>query len=204
MQLQRTLPLVRVVVALFVVGAFAILPAVAMSVRAPTFTELVGKAESIVYVTVEGTRSQWDTTPTGQRVIHTYVDCRVHDAIKGAATDRIELRFLGGDVGSDHLVIADMPKLAVGAEYVLFVAGNKQAFCPLVHVMHGCYPVIADAQNGERRVTRHDREPLQRVADVARPFAVTTFAATETALTLAQFRAAIVAEQNANGMSHAR
>jgi hypothetical protein len=176
----------------------------AMTVRAPTFAELVAKAETIVHVTVDSVRAQWDTSPSGQRVIHTYVTCRVHDTIKGPATDELELRFLGGDVGTDHLVIADMPKFDVGAEYVLFVAGNKQAFCPLVHVMHGSYPVVTDSITGERRIARHDREPLQSISDVERPLGPHTAAGAHGALSLAQFRTAIVAQLNLHDTLPAR
>jgi hypothetical protein len=184
----------------FAAGASAF----AMSVQPPTFAELVDKANAIVDVTVESTRCQWDTTPTGDRVIHTYVDCRVHDVVKGTAGEHLELRFLGGSVGRDRLVIADMPKFEVGSEYVLFVAGNGEAFCPLVHVMHGSYRVLTDATTGERRIARHNREPLHASADVSRPYSIETFAPDTSGMTAAQFRAAIVAQLKGTGESHVR
>ncbi len=166
-----------------------------MSVVPPTFSQLVNRAEQIVQIEVTAVHAQWDVAPNGQRVIHTYVDCRVEDVLKGAPTGELELRFLGGDVGGDHLFIADMPKLEIGGEYLVFVAQNKRAFCPLVNVMHGSYRVLRDPVTGESHVARQDGEPLRAVADVQRPWSAPPRRADASGMRLSDFRAAIMGEQ---------
>ena len=174
-----------------------------MSVVPPTFPQLVGRAEQIVQVVVTATHAQWDVAPNGQRVIHTYVDCRVEDVLKGTAGGEIELRFLGGDVGADHLVIADMPKLEVGSEYVVFVAQNQRAFCPLVNVMHGAYRVSRDANTGEARVGRLNGDPLQAVQDVQLPYNARAMVASGgSGMSLGDFRAAIVDEATRSALKN--
>lgn len=167
-----------------------------MSVVPPTFPQLVGRAEQIVQIQVTATHAQWDVAPNGQRVIHTYVECRVEHVLKGTAGADLELRFLGGDVGSDHLVVSDMPKLEVGGEYVVFVAQNQRAFCPLVNVMHGAYRVLRDTATGDARVARLDGNPLRTVDDVQMPFAAGPAAGM--GMRVSDFRTAIAIQQATN------
>lgn len=174
-----------------------------MSVVPPTFPQLVGRAEQIVQVVVTATHAQWDVAPNGQRVIHTYVECRVEDVLKGTAGGELELRFLGGDVGPDHLVIADMPKLDVGGEYVVFIAQNQRAFCPLVNVMHGAYRVSRDPNTGEARVGRLNGEPLQTAQDVQLPFHARAMVLSGNAgMRWSDFRAAIVDEATRSALKN--
>lgn len=126
------------------------LSAHAMSVVKPSFHQLVTKSDSVVRVVVTGSHAQWDVTPTGQNVIHTYYDCRVLKTLKGVPSPTLSLRFLGGKVGPAVMEIPDMPTLDVGSRYILFVAGNGTAFCPLVGVMHGKFTVKAGADGAER------------------------------------------------------
>lgn len=140
-----------------------------MSVRPPSFSELVGTAEQIAEVTIVGSRCQWDRAPNGQAVIHTYVACRRVRAVKGSVPATFELRFLGGRVGGTQLDVPDMPVLEVGGTYVLFVAGNGHAVCPLAGVGHGCYRVRHDPQTGREQVWRQDGEPLHALSEITAP-----------------------------------
>jgi len=136
-----------------------------MSVIPPTFTELVAKAEIVARIEVTGQTSQWDTSASGQKVIHTYVQCRVIKQLKGAAQATLSLRFLGGQVGTSVMQIPDMPTFVTGQRYIVFVAANGRAFCPLVGVMHGTYSLVTDS-TGTDRVARSNGTALRSAADV--------------------------------------
>src|SRR5665213_2021493 len=118
--------------------AFALLvsPCRAISVIPPSFADLVAKAEQIDRVEVTAVNGQWDTGPQGN-VVHTYVQCRVLRTLKGDAQATVTVRLLGGQVGNYRMEIPGVPTFEVGARYILFLAGNGSAFCPLVGIMHG-------------------------------------------------------------------
>jgi hypothetical protein len=139
----------------------------ALTVQAPTFTHLVAAAEQIARVEITGLSARWDTGPAG-RMIHTYVQCRVMRMLKGPAAETLSLRFMGGQVGDYRLVIPDMPAFQTGATYVLFIAGNGRAFCPLVAVGYGSYPVRRDAA-GIERITRASGSSLRTLDEIATP-----------------------------------
>jgi hypothetical protein len=138
----------------------------AMSVIPPTFSQLVAQAETVARVEITGQTSQWDTTSTGQKVIHTYVACKVIKQLKGDPQTTLSLRFLGGQVGNDVMEIPDMPKFVTGEHCIVFVAANGRAFCPLVGVMHGKYSLIADA-SGTEHVQRNNGAALRSTAEVS-------------------------------------
>jgi hypothetical protein len=140
----------------------------AMSVVAPGFSSLVARSEQIVRAQATAVNSRWDATTQGP-VIHTYVQFQVQRTIKGVAQDSVTLVLLGGQVGEDGMVIPDMPSFEVGSTYILFIAGNGRAFCPLVGVQHGSYRVVKDAATGAERVTRANGEALRSTADVVLP-----------------------------------
>jgi hypothetical protein len=143
----------------------SVAPAVAMSVIPPTFTDLVAKSEVIARVRVIGTTTQWDTTPTGKHVIHTYVECAVLKQLKGPATAKLSLRMLGGKVDGMVMKISDMPEFKLGETDVVFVAKNGRAFCPLVGIMHGKYSV-SHGTDGMERVRRNNGAALRSLAEI--------------------------------------
>jgi hypothetical protein len=169
------------------------IPLHAMTVREPTFAQLVGEAQQIVRVQVTDVSAR-NETAGGRRVVHTYVECRVLETLKGKPTAGVTLRFLGGRIGSVELRVADMPQFEKGGRYILFVRNNGASFCPLVGVMHGSYRVVIDPRTGVERVTRHDRSPLRRVADLGpgdRQSASLPATDVDSSLTRADFEAAI-------------
>ena len=145
-----------------------ILSAKALSVIPPSFEELVATASQVVRLQVDRVSSRWDTTPQGS-VIRTYVECRVLRTLKGPEGPTITLRFLGGRVGEDAMTIAEMPTLAEGATYIVFLSENGRAFCPLVSAQHGLYPVLRDPATQEEYVTRSNGQRLRAVDDVQTP-----------------------------------
>ena len=132
----------------------------AMSVVPPTFEQLVSSADQILKVKVTGQRCAWDTTPTGHRVIHTYVSCRVLGVLKGAKQEVVELRFLGGSIGADSMTVEGLPKMQTGSVYYVFVNGNGTAFCPIAYGSYGGYRVLGDAATGTEHIARIDGGPL--------------------------------------------
>ena len=137
----------------------------AMTVAPPAFEDLVGDAAQILRVEATKIYSRWDEA-AGKKTLHTYVECRVLRVLKGAAVENITLRFYGGRVGEAAMVVPDMPALAAGTRYIVFVRDNGRAFCPLVAVMYGNYPLATDAADGTERVLRSNGEPLNRLAQI--------------------------------------
>lgn len=165
----------------------------AVSVLPPNFTELVTGATQIARVRVIEITVRWDESAQGP-VIHTYVKAETLNAIKGVSQGTITLRFLGGQIGDVSMQVADMPEFEVGQAYILFIAGNHQAFCPLLGVMHGSYPLVLDAATQSERVTRSNRQPLASIDDVALPLIQSNhpaFRPSGGGLTVGEFEAAI-------------
>jgi len=171
----------------------------AMSVIPPTFGELVARAETVARVEVTGQSTRWDTSASGKKVIHTYVECKVIKQLKGTPQTTLSLRLLGGQVGNEVMEISDMPTFVTGQHYIVFVAANGKAFCPLVGVMHGKYSLSADAA-GTDHVRRNNGAPLRSAAEVSTSDESESFAPGELGMTRDDFEAAISAEvQHASG-----
>ena len=144
----------------------------ALTVRPPTFEELVAQSETIVRAEATGSRCEWWDSPRG-RMIVTYVKFRVDTALKGAAGGGFELRQLGGQMGEERMVIEGLPQFGAGDRDYLFFAGNGRMMCPLVAIPHGRYPVVRDAASQTDFVARADGTPLTAVGDVARSLSET-------------------------------
>jgi hypothetical protein len=140
----------------------------ATTVTPPSFSMLVAQSTQILRVEVVGSSSRWDTSQTG-KVIHTYIQCSVQRTLKGDSTSSITLRFLGGTVGDDHMELPGLPVLEVGHSYILFVAKNGDAFCPIVAATHGSYPIATDAATKAETVLRASHEPLMSVDQISEP-----------------------------------
>jgi len=151
----------------FLLAGVCAAPCEAMSVIPPSFSKLVHNADQIVRAQAVSSSSRWETTSQGGQVIFTYVQFQVLATLKGAAQGGITLRFLGGQVGNDGMVIPDMPTFAIGSTYILFVAGNGSAFCPLVGIQHGSYQVVSDPATGAERIARANGSPLKAAGDVS-------------------------------------
>jgi len=185
-----------------IAAGFAAVSSGAMSGSAPTFPEVVASAEQIAQITVTGTHAQWDTTPTGQRVIHTYVTGAVRRVLKGDVAAPFELRFLGGKVDGTELRVPDMPQFEVGADYFVFVTGNGRSICPLAGAAHGSFRIVRDAE-GAARVAQHDGSPLPASPAVAAATATDSVAALAPNLSPEDFRTAIQRQLNRSPDAHA-
>ena len=136
----------------------------ATTVVAPTFDELVDRAQLIFEGTVTNVESQW-AGEGAQRHIVSYVTLKVDDGLKGDAGKTYTLRMLGGTVGEDTMGISDAPVFKVGDRNILFVENNGTQFIPLVGIMYGRFRVQQDQQSGAEVVTTDEGHP---VADVAK------------------------------------
>ena len=147
-------------------SAFAVLNlpyASATTVIAPSFDDLVTKADCAFTGDVTGLRSEWAGEGEQRRIV-TYITFNVVRLLKGEAASPYTLRVLGGTVGTQTMEVADAPVFRVGEREILFVRNNGRQFIPLVGIMHGQYRV-----DNTDRVTDHAGRPLISVEDIAAP-----------------------------------
>lgn len=128
--------------------AVAASSALATTVIAPTWDQLVGQAELIFQGTVTNVQSRWEGEGK-DRHIQTYVTFKVDDQVKGKAGSSYTISMLGGTVGDETMEVTDAPKFKVGDRDVLFVEHNGQQFIPLVGIMHGRFRVQRDGAGNE-------------------------------------------------------
>ncbi len=165
--MQRMLPrFTRLIVALLALVAADF--AHATTVTAPTFEELVSEADVIVRARVAAVATRWADSPQG-RVIMTDVTFSVLKNLKGRAEAQLTLSFLGGELDGQGMRVAGMPRFAPGDVEIVFVAGNRAQFCPLVAMMHGRYRVLTDASNAREYMARNDGVPLESESEVQLP-----------------------------------
>ncbi len=158
----------RVFVPLWAAAALSLPCARATSVIAPSFEDLVAKADCIFTGNVTGLRSEWTGDGEKRRIV-TYVTFNVVRVLKGEAASPFTLRVLGGTVGTETLEVADAPVFRIGEREVLFVHDNGRQFIPLVGIMHGQYRV--DAAD---RITDHAGRPVAQVEDLGAPASLDT------------------------------
>jgi hypothetical protein len=186
---------------LFLVGlaCIAVTSASATTVIAPTFDELVNRAQLIFEGTVTDVRSQW-VGEGGQRRIVSYVTVKVEDGLKGEAGPTYTLQMLGGTVGGTTMEISDSPKFKVGDRDILFVENNGAQFIPLVGIMHGRFRVQQDSASVDAIVLTSEGEQVGDLAKLGKDahgdrmitdHSIVANAESTPALTVAAFKAAI-------------
>lgn len=166
----------------------------AMSVRAPTFPELVAESSAIVRARVVQVASRRVESPQGD-LIKTFVTFEVSQSLKGTDTRKIVLAFVGGQVGLDRLEVPGMPQFQRDADEFLFIS-DQPGICPLVGAMHGRFRVVTDQKAGRPYIARDDRSALVHLGDVALPMHGSGIQAASIASALSPdaFAAAIAAE----------
>lgn len=138
----------------------------ATSVIAPSFDDLVSRADLIFTGHVISQHSEWRNT-NGQRSIVTLVKFGVEEVHKGRAGVTVKLQFLGGSIGAVTLDVSDMPKFTPGERVVLFVEKNSINASPLIGFYHGKFSLRKDAA-GSDSVWKHDGQALADVAELGR------------------------------------
>lgn len=138
------------------------LPALATTVVEQTFPDLVRQAEVITVGTVTGIQEQWDAS---RQVPITKVTFSHLTVLKGdPGLDSLTLEFLGGHLPDGKvLTVPGMPRFTMGEKTVVFSAGNRQYFWPLVGGRQGLFRVSFDPQRGEEVVSDNSHMPITGV-----------------------------------------
>ena len=142
---------------------------------APTFDELVARAESVFLGRVVALRSTWVDSRAGRAIV-TDVTFAIERTVKGTVYAERSLEFLGGTIGDDTLRVSGMPEFHVGDRDVLFVSETGRPVSPLVGFMYGRFRVVRDARTGTELVRTHDGRPLGSVDEVGNRNAPATVA----------------------------
>jgi hypothetical protein len=130
----------------------------ATSVTEFTFTDLVTQAEVIAVGTVTDIRDHWDTEKKAPLTLVTFSHLTV---VKGSPGNSFTLEFLGGKMPNGLVMtIPGVPQFAVGEKAVVFCAGNRRDFCPLVGIWQGVLRVMDDPQRKIETVSDNFRVPI--------------------------------------------
>jgi hypothetical protein len=143
----------------------AALPVSSTTVVAPSFDELVMRAESVVVARVAAIRSAWIESRSGRAIV-TDVTVSIERTLKGPAHAERSFEFLGGTVGDDTLEVAGMPTFHVGDRDVLFINEAGRPASPLVGFMYGRFRIVSDPQTGADIIRTHDGRPLASLDEV--------------------------------------
>lgn len=135
------------------------------TIVAPSFQELVARAEQVVVAQVAARRSAWVSSRSGRAIV-TDVTFRIERTLKGTVYAERSLEFLGGTVGDDTLEVDGMPEFRVGDRDVLFIRDSGRPASPLVGFMYGRFRIVRDRVTGAETVRTHDGRPLASLADV--------------------------------------
>lgn len=135
------------------------------SVVAPTFDELVARAESVVVAEVVATRSTWVESRAGRAIV-TDVTVAIERTLKGPIYTERALEFLGGTVGDDTLHVEGMPEFHVGDRDVLFIRDSGRPVSPLVGFMYGRFRIVRDTRAGVEMVRTHDGRPVAALTEI--------------------------------------
>tara|TARA_R110002167_G_scaffold6277_3_gene28913 strand:+ start:94944 stop:95588 length:645 start_codon:yes stop_codon:yes gene_type:complete len=161
---QRFLKIVYPIALL--IAFFSLGSAQASTVLQLDFGEVVESAELVF----EGRVTALQAQRIADGSIHTFVTFQINEIIKGEfADDTIELRFLGGQVGTRGLQVGDMRMPAMGETGIYFVETLRDfQVNPLVGWAQGHF-LIEEIGNGDSVVTTTSHVPVVAVkgADVA-------------------------------------
>lgn len=172
-----------------VVALLAAARATPTSVVAPTFDELVSRAESVFVGQVVDVRSSWVNSRAGRAIV-TDVTFSIERTLKGPTYARRSLEFLGGTVGDDTLRVDGIPVFHIGDRDILFVSDTGRPVSPIVGFTYGRFRIVREPRGGGVAVRTHDGRPLATTADVGNP-RPPAFVAPARPLTLDEFLGAI-------------
>lgn len=146
--------------------SFALLvpsPTWATSVTELTFNDLVSQADVIAIGTVTEIRDHYDEA---QKAPLTLVTVSNLTTLKGSPGNSFTLEFLGGKLPNGLVMtIPGVPQFTVGEKVVVFCAGNRRDFCPLVGIWQGVMRVMTDPQRGIETVSDNFRVPITEIHD---------------------------------------
>jgi hypothetical protein len=152
-----------------------------------SFEELVKQADVIFVGDVLDVRPFTVSSARGT-LIKTRVTFLVRDALWGSSGTLESFEFLGGEINSVGMRVAEMPTFAPGDRRVVF-ARRESGINPIVGFTQGLLRVSRDAA-GIDAVQTSEGQPLARTQDIGRPG--TTSLRRERAMPLSTLRAQIV------------
>ena len=134
----------------------------AASVRAVSIDELIQQSQLVF----EGTVTGIDAKENNQKRIHTYVTFTISDVIKGEYADNvITLRFLGGTVGDNSMLVSDQKIPQVGEKGIYFVESlDRFQVNPLYGWSQGHFILERDL-SGTHKVMTNRGLPVRGVTD---------------------------------------
>jgi hypothetical protein len=136
--------------ALFLVGlALLAVVANATTLARMRFEELARQATAVARVRCLGARSFWEN---GE--IWTETRFQVIEQGKGSLPGVVTIRMLGGNVGSLHSRIEDVPKFRTGEEAYVFLWGSQGEPLRVLGWSQGTFRVARDARTGVETVTQ--------------------------------------------------
>lgn len=124
-----------------------------------SFPDLVHRAEVVAVGTVTGIQERWDAARQAPFTDVTFANLTVLKGnIDGTA---MTLEFLGGHTPDGAiLTISDIPQFIIGEKAVVFCAGNRQDFYPLVGLWQGRMRVTFNAQRGVETISDIFHRPI--------------------------------------------
>lgn len=137
----------------------------ATTIIAPTFEELVSKAEVVFVSEVIDRKSRLVTDRNGSTIV-THVYFRVGRVLKGQVSPMLILEFLGGTVGDRTFRIDGLPTFALGDRDVLFATTSRRLASPLVAMMYGRVRIETDPSTKQQSVHKFDGTPLREASAV--------------------------------------
>lgn len=134
----------------------------ATTMRPLDLEKLSGQAELIV-----------TGTPVSREVVasrdgrypFTFVTFKVDEVLKGEVRDRqLVLRFDGGELGGERLVVQGMPELVTGERYLLFIQGNGSLACPIAGWWQGHLRFAPEPRSQRTVLVDHRDQPVSGIA----------------------------------------
>jgi len=135
---------------LFLTGlALLAIAASATTLSRLRFEELANQATAVARVRCIGVESHWQS---GE--IWTETHFEVVELNKGLLPGVVNIRMLGGQIGSLHSRIEGAPKFQVGEEAYLFLWGHEGEPFRVLGWSQGTFRISRDARTGIERVTQ--------------------------------------------------
>lgn len=136
--------------------------ATATTMRLLDLENLSGQAELIVTGTAV---SREVVASRDGRYPFTFVTFKVDEVLKGQARDRqLVLRFDGGDLGAERLVVHGIPELVSGERYLLFLQGNGRLACPIVGWWQGHFRFAPEPRSQRTVLVDHRGQSVSGIA----------------------------------------
>jgi len=136
----------------------------ATSLEKMSMERMAGAAQMIVRARCVANATQWDA---GE--IWTFTTFEVSESWKGAASQRVTVRLLGGTVGGLTSHVSGVPRFRVGEEVILFLEPTRRADFTVVSWQQGTFRIGRDQRSGVEIVTQ-DTAAFETFDPVTRQF----------------------------------